>query len=90
MLKKIPVDRKYDPVNMITNKKQTWKVVVLLDDIWTVYKGESEDHIEMLLRDIKVNLVILFTNFYSYDISNSHVFVLFDFIGRHYTGYNYA
>jgi hypothetical protein len=90
MLENIPVERKCDMVNIITNKKQTWKVVVILDDLWTVYKGESEDHIEMLLRDIKVNLVILFTDFYSDDISNSYVFVLFDFIGRHYTGYNYA
>jgi hypothetical protein len=55
MLENIPVERKCDMVNIITNKKQTWKVVVILDDLWTVYKGESEDHIEMLLRDIKVN-----------------------------------
>ncbi|KAK2433427.1 replication protein A 70 kDa DNA-binding subunit B [Trifolium repens] len=53
MLENIPVERKCDMVNIITNKKQTWKVVVILDDLWTVYKGESEDHIEMLLRDIK-------------------------------------
>ncbi|KAK2392301.1 hypothetical protein QL285_065676 [Trifolium repens] len=42
----------YHPVKDITKKKQTWRLAVMVDDLWTVYKGEDEDHLEMLLKDV--------------------------------------
>jgi hypothetical protein len=37
-------------------KRETWRLWVILDDMWTVYKGDTEDHVELLVRDIKVVL----------------------------------
>jgi hypothetical protein len=47
-------DRAYDPVKSITKKKEIWRLGVIVDDMWSVYKGDAEDHIELLVRDIKV------------------------------------
>jgi hypothetical protein len=44
----------YHPVKDITKKKQTWRLAVMVDDLWTVYKGEDEEHLEMLLKDVNV------------------------------------
>jgi hypothetical protein len=44
----------YHPVKDINRKKETWKLAVILDDMWSVYKGDTEDHVEVLLRDVKV------------------------------------
>ncbi|KAK2361746.1 hypothetical protein QL285_086866 [Trifolium repens] len=34
-------------------KRETWRLWVILDDMCTVYKGDTEDHVELLVRDIK-------------------------------------
>jgi hypothetical protein len=47
-------DRPYDPVKNIKKKKEFWRLGVIIDDMWTVFKGEYEDHMEVLVRDIKV------------------------------------
>jgi hypothetical protein len=44
----------YDPVKSVTKKKEIWRLGIILDDMWTIYKGDTEDHIELLVRDAKV------------------------------------
>jgi hypothetical protein len=46
----------YDPVKNVTKKRETWRLGVMLDDMWAVFKGDTEDHIEMLIRDKEVFL----------------------------------
>ncbi|WJX81040.1 hypothetical protein P8452_63970 [Trifolium repens] len=46
-----PVQRTYDPVANVSKRRETWRLGVIIDDIWTVYKGETEDHVELLIRD---------------------------------------
>jgi hypothetical protein len=48
------IERTYDSVKNVTRKRETWRLGVILDDLWTVYKGDTEDHVELLLRDIQV------------------------------------
>ncbi|WJX39428.1 hypothetical protein P8452_26972 [Trifolium repens] len=43
---------KFHPVKDINKKKEIWRLAVILDDIWSVYKGDTEDHVEVLLRDV--------------------------------------
>ncbi|WJX79954.1 hypothetical protein P8452_63017 [Trifolium repens] len=43
----------FDPVKDVTKKKEVWRLGVFLEDLWTVYKGDVEDHMELLIRDIK-------------------------------------
>jgi hypothetical protein len=45
---------KFHPVKDINKKKEIWRLAVILDDIWSVYKGDTEDHVEVLLRDVNV------------------------------------
>jgi hypothetical protein len=47
-------DKPYDPVKNINKKKEFLRLGVIIDDMWTVYKGENEEHMEVLVRDIKV------------------------------------
>ncbi|WJX16898.1 DNA helicase [Trifolium repens] len=47
------MDKPYDAVKDVTKKKELWRVGVVVDDIWITYKGGSEEHIELLLRDVK-------------------------------------
>ncbi|GAU51524.1 hypothetical protein TSUD_413880 [Trifolium subterraneum] len=54
----VPISEdEYDPVSKITKKKEIWRLGVIIDDLWTVYKGENEDYIDMLIRDIKGNTI---------------------------------
>ncbi|KAK2366319.1 hypothetical protein QL285_079715 [Trifolium repens] len=46
-------DLLYDPIKGITKKKEIWRLGVILDDMWTIFKGDTEDHIELLVRDAK-------------------------------------
>ncbi|KAK2363415.1 hypothetical protein QL285_088405 [Trifolium repens] len=46
-----PVEITYDTIKNVTKKRETWRLGVILDDMWTVFKGETADHIELLLRD---------------------------------------
>jgi hypothetical protein len=46
--------RPYDSVKNVSMKKETWRLGVIIDDMWSVYKGDTEDHLELLVRDIKV------------------------------------
>jgi hypothetical protein len=45
---------KYHPVKDINKKKEIWRLAVILDDIWSVHKGDIEDHLELLIRDVNV------------------------------------
>ncbi|KAK2356384.1 hypothetical protein QL285_093721 [Trifolium repens] len=45
--------RPYDPVKNISMKKETWRLGVIIDDMWSVYKGDTEDQLALLVRDIK-------------------------------------
>jgi hypothetical protein len=47
-------DLLYDPIKGVTKKKEIWRLGVILDDMWTILKGDTEDHIEFLVRDAKV------------------------------------
>jgi hypothetical protein len=47
-------DLLYDAIKGITKKKEIWRLGVILDDMWTIFKGDTEDHIELLVRDAKV------------------------------------
>jgi hypothetical protein len=47
-------DLLYDPVKGVTKKKEIWRLGVILDDMWSIFKGDTEDHIELLVRDAKV------------------------------------
>jgi hypothetical protein len=46
--------RQYDPVKNISKKKETRRLGVIIDDMWIVYKGETEDHLQLLVCDVKV------------------------------------
>jgi hypothetical protein len=60
----------YHAVKDVTNKKQTWRLAVMVDDLWSVFKGEDEDHVEMLLRDVNVSI---FSNFYIVALHHQNV-----------------
>jgi hypothetical protein len=55
--------RPYDPVKNISMKKETWRLGVIIDDMWIVYKGDTEDHLELLVRDIKVFCLLLLISY---------------------------
>jgi hypothetical protein len=46
--------RPYDSVKNVSMKKETWRLGVITDDMWIVYNGDTEDHLELLVRDINV------------------------------------
>jgi hypothetical protein len=48
------MEKAYDAVKDVTKKKELWRLGVVVDDLWITYKGGSEEHIELLLRDVKV------------------------------------
>jgi hypothetical protein len=50
----VQIEVPFDPVKNITKKKEVWRLGVFLEDLISVYKGDVEDHMELLLRDIKV------------------------------------
>jgi hypothetical protein len=50
----VQIELPFDPVKNVTKKKEIWRLGVFLEDLFTVYKGDVEDHMELLLRDIKV------------------------------------
>jgi hypothetical protein len=61
---KLVMARPYDPVKNVF-KKEAWRLGVIIDDMWIVYKGDTEDHPEMLVRDIKVfYLLFMSTSLY--------------------------
>ncbi|WJX57046.1 DNA helicase [Trifolium repens] len=47
------MEKAYDAVKDVTKKKELLRLGVVVDDIWITYKGGSEKHIELLLRDVK-------------------------------------
>ncbi|WJX75061.1 hypothetical protein P8452_58633 [Trifolium repens] len=47
------MEKAYDAVKDVTKKKELWRLGVVVDDLWITYKGGSEEHIELLLRDVK-------------------------------------
>ncbi|GAU22595.1 hypothetical protein TSUD_134950 [Trifolium subterraneum] len=47
------IDRDFDPVKNVTKKKEIWRLGVIIDDMWIVQKQGTEDHIDLLLRDVK-------------------------------------
>jgi hypothetical protein len=49
-----PVEITYDTIKNVTKKRETWRLGVILDDMWTVFKGETADRVELLLRDKEV------------------------------------
>jgi hypothetical protein len=53
----LPIDRPYDPVKSLTKKKENWRLGVFVEDKWSVYKGDTEVTMELLLQDIKVDTV---------------------------------
>jgi hypothetical protein len=55
--------RPYDPVKNVSMKKETWRLGVIIDDMWIVYKGDTEDHLELLVRDIKVFCLLLLISY---------------------------
>ncbi|WJX39117.1 hypothetical protein P8452_26699 [Trifolium repens] len=55
----LPIDRPYDPVKSLTNKKENWRLGVFVEDKWSVYKGDTEVTMELLLQDIKMLLELL-------------------------------
>ncbi|WJX64181.1 hypothetical protein P8452_48995 [Trifolium repens] len=49
----VEMELPFDPVKDVTKKKEVWRLGVFVEDLWTVYKGDVEDHMELLIRDIK-------------------------------------
>jgi hypothetical protein len=45
---------KYDSIENINKKKEIWRLAVIVDDMWSVYKGDKELSLELIIRDIKV------------------------------------
>jgi hypothetical protein len=56
------VGPKYDSIENINKKKEIWRLAVIVDDMWSVYKGDKETSLELIIRDLKV---ICF-NFYKF------------------------
>ncbi|GAU45084.1 hypothetical protein TSUD_85700 [Trifolium subterraneum] len=52
-----PDNKEYDPVKIVNKKKEIWRLGVILDDMWTVSKGETDVSLELLIRDIKGNTI---------------------------------
>jgi hypothetical protein len=36
----------FDPVKDVTKKKEVWRLGVFVEDLWTVYKRDVDDHME--------------------------------------------
>ncbi|WJX70134.1 hypothetical protein P8452_54278 [Trifolium repens] len=56
----VQIELPFDPVKNVTKKKEIWRLGVFLEDLFTVYKGDVEDHMELLLRDIKGDTIQAF------------------------------
>ncbi|WJX42668.1 hypothetical protein P8452_29876 [Trifolium repens] len=56
----VQIEVPFDPVKNITKKKEVWRLGVFLEDLISVYKGDVEDHMELLLRDIKGDTIQAF------------------------------
>ncbi|GAU44162.1 hypothetical protein TSUD_377620 [Trifolium subterraneum] len=48
-------DYPYDPIDKINKKKEIWRLGVIIDDKWIVFKGEAEESLQIVIRDIKGN-----------------------------------
>jgi hypothetical protein len=46
---------KYDSIENINKKKEIWRLAVIVDDMWSVYKGDKETSLELIIRDLKVH-----------------------------------
>ncbi|WJX96853.1 hypothetical protein P8452_77997 [Trifolium repens] len=46
------MERSYHAIKDINKKKEVWKLAVIVDELWSAFKGDKEDTLEMLLRDI--------------------------------------
>ncbi|WJX12188.1 hypothetical protein P8452_02712 [Trifolium repens] len=53
----LPIDGPYDPFKRITKKKENWRFGVFVEDKWSVYKGDTEVTMELLLHDMVVGTV---------------------------------
>jgi hypothetical protein len=50
------MERSYHAIKDINKKKEVWKLAVIVDELWSAFKGDKEDTLEMLLRDINVSI----------------------------------
>lgn len=55
----IPLERPFETIAAVTNKKDFWKLAVRVKDKWTVVK-DGKEHLEMIIVDAKV-IHVLFT-----------------------------
>jgi hypothetical protein len=51
------MERSYHAIKDINNKREIWKLAVIVDELWSTFKGDKEDTLEMLLRDINVSIL---------------------------------
>jgi hypothetical protein len=42
------MEKPHDAVKTITKKKEIWRLGVLLEDTWTVYKGGTQVHVDFV------------------------------------------
>ncbi|GAU46241.1 hypothetical protein TSUD_280680 [Trifolium subterraneum] len=48
-------DYPYDAIDKINKKNEIWRLGVIIDDKWIVLKGEAEESLQIVIRDIKGN-----------------------------------
>jgi hypothetical protein len=51
------MERSYHAIKEINKKREIWKLAVIVDELWSTYKGDKEGTLEMLLRDINVSII---------------------------------
>jgi hypothetical protein len=51
------MEKPYDAVKTITKKKEIWRLGVLLEDMWTVYKGGTQDHVDFVYNLLLGSLI---------------------------------
>ncbi|KAK2410931.1 hypothetical protein QL285_046264 [Trifolium repens] len=55
VIKEVEMEKPYDAVKTITKKKEIWRLGVLLEDMWTVYKGGTQGDIQVIIPTEEVN-----------------------------------
>jgi hypothetical protein len=51
------MERSYHAIKDINKKREIWKLAVTVDELWSTFKGDKEDSLEMLLRDTNVSII---------------------------------
>jgi hypothetical protein len=84
------MERSYHAIKDINKKMEIWKLTVIVDQLWSTFKGDKDDTLEMLLRDINVSILkdlfiyLIYMFYLNNATENGHEILI---IGRYYSHY---